>query len=191
MTAITVNFNSILDISDEQFYQLCRHNPDTKFERNADGEIVIMSPTGGETGKRNTDLIVQLGIWNRQAKLGEVFDSSTGYKLPSGANRSPDVSWIRHERWDSLTPEEKQKFIPLAPDFVLELISPNDYLINTQAKMREYLDNGVKLGWLINPDAKQVEIYRLGKDVELLDSVESLSGEDILPSFVLDLTNIF
>ena len=150
-----------------------------------------MPPTGGETGKRNTDLIVQLGIWNRQTKLGEVFDSSTGYKLPSGANRPPDVSWIRQDRWDSLTSEQKQKFIPLAPDFVLELMSPNDYLINTQVKMKEYLDNGVKLGWLINPEAKQVEIYRLGQDVESLNSPQSLSGEDILPGFTLDLANIF
>ncbi len=124
MTAITVNFNSIIDISDEQFYQLCINNPDTKFERNANGEIIIMPPSGGETGKRNSDLIVQLGIWNRQTQLGEVFDSSTGYKLPSGANRSPDVSWMKKERWNSLTTEQKQKFIPLAPDFALGLMSP-------------------------------------------------------------------
>lgn len=191
MTAITVNFNSIIDISDEQFYQLCLHNPDTKFERNDDGEIIIMPPTGGETGKRNTDLVGQFWLWNRQAKLGEVFDSSTGYKLPSGANRSPDVSWIKKERWNSLTSEQKQQFIPLAPDFALELMSPSDYLINIQAKMKEYLDNEVRLGWLINPEAKQVEIYRLGQDVELLRSPKTLSGEDILPGLVLDLSNIF
>ena len=191
MTAITVDFSPVVEISDEQFYQLCIHNPDTKFERTADGEIIIMPPTGGETGKRNSDLIAQLAIWNRQTNLGEVFDSSTGYKLPSGANRSPDVSWIEKSRWNSLTPKQKEKFIPLAPDFALELMSPTDYLINTQAKMKEYLDNGVKLGWLINPKAKQVEIYRLGQDVELLDSPRSISGEDILPGFTLDLANIF
>ncbi len=191
MTAITVNFKSIIDITDEQFYQLCLHNPDTKFERNADGEIIVMSPTGGETGKRNTDLIIQIGLWNRQTGLGEVFDSSTGYKLPSGANRSPDVSWVKKERWDGLTREQRQKFIPLAPDFVLELMSLSDYLSNTQEKMREYRDNGVLLGWLINPEARQVEIYRLGQDVELLKSPNTLSGEDTLPGFVLDLTNIW
>ena len=191
MTAITVNFSPVIEISDEQFYQLCIHNSDTKFERNADGEIIIMPPTGGETGKRNSDLIAQLAIWNRQTKLGEVFDSSTGYKLPGGANRSPDVSWIEKSRWDSLTAKQKEKFIPLAPDFALELMSPTDYLINTQAKMNEYLDNGVKLGWLINPKAKQVEIYRLEQDVELLDYPQAISGEDILPGFTLDLTNIF
>ena len=130
MTAITVNFNSVVDLSEEQFFQLCISNPDTKFERNANGEIIIMPPTGGETGKRNTDLIVQLSLWNRQTKLGEVFDSSTGYTLPNGANRSPDVSWIKQERWDSLTPEQKQKFIPLAPDFALELMSPKNITRN-------------------------------------------------------------
>lgn len=191
MTAITVNFKSIIDISDEQFYQLCTQNPDTKFERNVDGEIVIMSPTGGETGKRNAKLITRFTIWNEQTGLGEVFDSSTGYRLPSKANRSPDVSWIQQERWNSLTPEQKRKFIPLAPDFVLELMSPSDYLADVQSRMQEYLDNGVQLGWLINPEVKQVEIYRLGQDVELLDSPQLLSGEDILPGFVLDLTNIF
>ncbi|MBW4534161.1 MAG: Uma2 family endonuclease [Pleurocapsa minor HA4230-MV1] len=191
MTAITVNFNSIIDISDEQFYQLCTQNPETQFERNCNGEILIMPPTGGETGRRNTNLIVQLAIWNQQTKLGEVFDSSTGYKLPNGANRSPDVSWIQQKRWDGLTSEQKEKFIPLAPDFVLELMSPTDYLVNIQAKMKEYLENEVKLGWLINPQAKQVEIYRLGQQAQLLDSPRLISGEDILPGFVLDLAGIF
>jgi Uma2 family endonuclease len=191
MTAITVNFNSIIDISDEQFYQLCTQNPETKFERNCDGEILIMPPTGGETGRRNTNLILQLAIWNQETKLGEVFDSSTGYKLPNGANRSPDVSWIKQESLDGLTSEQKEKFIPLAPDFVLELMSPTDYLVNIQAKMKEYLENKVKLGWLINPQAKQVEIYRLGQQAELLDSPRLISGEDILPGFVLDLAGIF
>ena len=135
MTAITVKFNSIIEISDEQFYQLCIQNPYTKFERNTKGEIIIMPPTGGKTGKRNTDLIGQFWIWNRQTNLGEVFDSSTGYKLPSGANRSPDISWIEKKRWDNLTCEQRQKFIPLAPDFALELMSPSDYLVSVQAKM--------------------------------------------------------
>ena len=191
MTAITVNFNSIIDISDEQFFQLCIRNSDIKFERNASGEIIVMPPTGGETGRRNVKLITQFAIWNDQTKLGEVFDSSTGYKLPNKANRSPDVSWIKQERWDSLTCEQREKFIPLAPDFALELVSPSDTLVNYEAKMREYLDNGVKLGWLINPEAKQVEIYRLGQDIDLLLSPQSISGEDILPGFVLDLTDIF
>ena len=191
MTAITVNFNSVVDLSEEQFFQLCISNPDTKFERNASGEIIIMPPTGGETGRRNASLIGRFIIWNEQTKLGEVFDSSTGYTLPNSANRSPDVSWIKQERWNSLTPEQKQKFIPLAPDFALELMSPSDYLNDVRVNMKEYLDNGVRLGWLINPQAKQVEIYRLGQDIELLDSPQSISGEDVLPGFILDLTNIF
>ena len=190
MTAITVNFNSIIDISDEQFFQLCIRNSDTKFERNPNGEIIIMPPTGGETGRRNAKLITQFTIWNEQTKLGEVFDSSTGYTLPNKANRSPDVSWIKQERWDSLTPQQREKFISLAPDFALELVSPSDSLVNVRAKMREYLDNGVKLGWLINPKAKQIEIYRLGQDVELLNSPRSILGEDVLPGFILDLTDI-
>ncbi len=191
MTFMTVNFNSIINLTEEQFYQLCINNPDTKFERNADGKIIIMSPTGGETGKRNTDLVGQFWLWNRQTKLGEVFDSSTGYTLPNGANRSPDVSWIKKERWHELTREQKQKFIPITPDFVVELMSPSDILKQTQAKMKEYQDNGVKLGWLINPETRQVEIYRQEQDVDLLDSPNVLSGEDILPGFVLDLTNIW
>ncbi|GBE92585.1 Uma2 family endonuclease [Nostoc cycadae] len=187
MTAITFNLNSIVQITDEQFYQLCRENPDVKFERNAKGEIIVMPPTGGETGKRNAGFTADFVIWNRTYQLGEVFDSSTCFKLPNGANRSPDVAWIKKERWDALTPQEKAKFPPIAPDFVLELMSPSDDLEEIQAKMREYIDNQVKLGWLINPQAKQVEIYRPGKPVEILDSPTQLSDEDILPGFILDL----
>jgi Uma2 family endonuclease len=134
MNGIIVNFRSIIDLTEEQFYRLCTHNPDTKFERNANGEILIMSPTGGETGKRNSELIIQLGLWNRETKLGVVFDSSTGYILPNGANRSPDVSWIKKERWEQLTNEQKQKFIPLVPDFVVELMQ--GYFILKMSKMR-------------------------------------------------------
>lgn len=190
MTAITFNLNSIVKLTDEQFYQLCRENPNVKFERNAKGEIIVMPPTGGETGNSNFEIAVEFGIWNRQTKLGICFDSSTCFKLPNGANRSPDVAWIKKARWDALTPQEKAKFPPIAPDFVLELMSPSDDLEDTQAKMQEYIENQVKLGWLINPKAKQVEIYRLGKPVEVLNSPDQLSGEDILPGFILDLTII-
>lgn len=132
MTAFTINLNPIIKLTDDQFYQLCRANPDVKFERNAKGEIIIVSPTGGETGKRNAGLTADFVLWNRQAQLGEVFDSSTCFRLPNGANRSPDVSWIKQERWDALTPEQKEKFPPIAPDFVLELMSPTDTLKETQ-----------------------------------------------------------
>ncbi|MEZ2236070.1 MAG: Uma2 family endonuclease [Microcoleus sp.] len=191
MIAATINFNAIAQITDDQFYQLCRENPDVKFERNAQGEIIIVSPTGGETGSYNSEINADFVIWNRQTKLGICFDSSTCFKLPSGANRSPDVSWIKQERWDALTPEQKQKFPPISPDFVLELMSPTDSLKQTQDKMQEYMNNGVKLGWLINRKTSSVEIYRQGQAIEVLESPAQLSGEDILPGFVLNLQTVW
>ncbi|MGB3533394.1 MAG: Uma2 family endonuclease [Microcoleaceae cyanobacterium] len=187
MTTYTISFSSICQITDEQFYQLCRNNPEIKFERHRNGELVIMPPTGGETGNRNIEIAADFVIWNRQNKLGKLFDSSTCFKLPNGANRSPDIAWIKQERWDKLTPEEKEKFPPIAPDFVLELMSPSDNLKATQAKMREYIDNQVRLGWLIERKNRYVEIYRLGKRVEALNSPSLLLGEDVLPGFTLDL----
>ncbi|HBR72231.1 MAG TPA: hypothetical protein DEA78_00570, partial [Cyanobacteria bacterium UBA11159] len=163
MTAVTINLNPVIQLSDEQFYHLCRVNPDVKFERNAERELIIMSPTGGETGKRNAKLTTRFCLWNEQTNLGEVFDSSTCFRLPNGADRSPDVAWIQKERWDGLTSEQKEKFPPIAPDFVLELMSPTDNLKETQAKMREYMDNQVRLGWLMNRKSQRVEIYRQGK----------------------------
>lgn len=187
MLAVTINFDSIARITDDQFYQLCRANPDVKFERNARGEIIIMSPTGGETGNYNSEINADFVIWNRRTGLGFCFDSSTCFKLPNGPNRSPDVSWIKKERWEALTAEEKQKFPPIAPDFVLELMSPTDSLKDTQDKMQEYMENQVKLGWLINRKTRSVEIYRQGLATEILESPTELSGEDILPGFVLNL----
>ncbi|MCC5608284.1 Uma2 family endonuclease [Nostoc sp. CHAB 5834] len=191
MTAITVNLNPIIQLTDNQFYQLCRENPEVKFERNAEGKLLIMPPTGGETGNRNFEISADFVIWNRQTQLGFGFDSSTCFKLPNGANRSPDVAWIRKERWNALTPEEQEKFPAIAPDFVLELMSPSDSLRETQGKMQEYIDNGVKLGWLINPKMRQVEIYRIGKPIKILASPQELSGEDILPGFILNLQIIW
>ncbi len=191
MILSTLDLKPIIDLTDEQFYQLCRANPDLKFERNTDGKITIMSPIGGETGNRNFEIGTEFGIWNRQAKLGVGFDSSTCFKLPNGANRSPDVAWIAQDRWDTLTPQQKEIFPPIAPDFVLELMSPTDALEATQAKLREYLENGVKLGWLINRKTRRVEIYRLGQPVEVLDNPPQLFGEDVLPGFVLDLAIVW
>lgn len=191
MTAVTVNLNSIIKLTDDQFYQLCRDNPDVKFERNANGEIIIMPPTGGETGNRNFELSAEFAIWNRQYRLGVCFDSSTCFKLPNDADRSPDVSWIKQERWDTLTPEQKEKFPPIAPDFVLELMSPTDSLKKTQEKMQEYMKNGVRLGWLIDRKTRRVEIYRLGQAVEVLESPTELSGEDVLPGFILNLETVW
>lgn len=191
MTAITVNLNPIIQLTDNQFYQLCRENPEVKFERNADGKLLIISPTGGITGNKNAEISTDFAIWNRQNKLGVCFDSSTCFKLPNGANRSPDVAWIKKDRWDALTPEEQEKFSPIAPDFVLELMSPSDSLQETQTKMQEYINNGVKLGWLINRKMRQVEIYRLDKPVEILEFPQELSGEDVLPGFILNMQIIW
>lgn len=187
MTAYTINFNPIYQLSDEQFYQLCRHNPELKFERKRSGEIIIMSPTGGETGNLNAEIGAEFVIWNRQKKLGKVFDSSTCFKLPTGSDRSPDVAWVELERWERLSNIEKEKFPPIAPDFVLELMSPTDSLKETQKKMEEYRESGVKLGWLIDRKSRRVEIYRPDREVEILESPSSLSGENILLNFVLDL----
>jgi Uma2 family endonuclease len=191
MTAININFNNIIKLNDDQFYQLCRDNPDVKFERKISGELIVVPPTGGETGKRNAKLTARFVLWNEQTELGEVFDSSTCFKLPNGPNRSPDVSWIKLERWNTLKPEQKEKFPPIAPDFVLELMSPSDSLSETQAKMQEYVNAGVKLGWLLDRKTRRVEIYRQGQPKEVLESPTSLSGEDILPGFVLDLRIIW
>ncbi len=190
MTNYTLNLESIA-LTDEQFFQLCQNNRDLKFERNANGDLVIMSPTGGETGSYNAGLTAQLWNWNTQTKLGKVFDSSTGFKLPNGADRSPDASWITIERWNSLTIELRQKFIPLSPDFVIELRSKSDRLKTIQDKMQEYIENGTRLGWLINPQSRQVEIYRTGKEVEIVDDPKTLSGEEVLKDFTLDLQQIW
>ena len=191
MTAITLNLNSIVKLTSEQFYQLCEEHPELKLERNANGELIVMPPTGGETGKRNSTANAQIWTWNDRTELGEVFDSSTGFTLPSKADRSPDVSWVEKSRWEALTPEQRDKFIPLCPDFVIEFLSPSDRLIKTQEKMQEYMDNGCRLGWLINRKKREVEIYRPGQPVEVLQSPLTLSGEDVLPGFVLTLQKIW
>lgn len=191
MTALTLNLNSVIKLTREQFYQLCEENPDLKLERNAEGELIIMPPTGGETGKSNSTINAQIWFWNDQNQLGEVFDSSTGFTLPSGADRSPDVSWVEKSRWDALTKEQKEKFIPLCPDFVIEILSPNDSLKKTQKKMQEYIENGCRLGWLINRKQQEVEIYRPGQDVEVLKFPQTISGENVLPGFVLNIQRIW
>jgi len=191
MSALTVKLNPVIELTDENFLQLCLANRDLRFERTATGELVIMPPTGGETGNRNGRLNQQLFNWTDVDGTGKVFDSSTGFKLPNNADRSPDASWIKLERWHQLTQEQRTKFLPLCPDFVVELLSPSDNLQVIQEKMQEYQNNGVRLGWLINRRARQVEIYRIGKEVEVLNSPISLSGEDVLPGFVLNLAVIW
>jgi len=188
----TIDIRAFTDsISDRTLEQLCRENPELRFETDAQGKLVVMSPTGSLTGEKNADLIYQLQSWNRQTKLGVVFDSSTGFKLSNGATRSPDVSWIASKRWNSLSDRQKRGFAPIDPDFAIELLSPTDELSTTQAKMNEYMTCGVKLGWLINPDAKKVEIYRVGRDKEVINHPSSLSGEELLPGLIVDLADIF
>lgn len=190
MTVFTINLEPVVHITDEQFYVLCRANPDVKFERSASGDLVIMAPTGGETGSYNSEINAEFVIWNRQTRLGKVFDSSTCFKLPSGGDRSPDVAWITLERWNQLSREQQRKFPPIAPDFVLELLSPTDSLEKTQAKMQEYISSGVRLGWLVDRDNQYVEIYRINQPVEMLRNPEQLSGEDVLPGFTLRMDQV-
>jgi Uma2 family endonuclease len=190
MSPLTIKLDP-LTLSDKQFYQLCQNNRDLRFERNRQGDLMIMPPTGGETGNRNAKIIVKLGIWTEQNGTGIFFDSSTGFKLPNGADKSPDAAWIALEKWNTLTIEQRQGFVPLCPDFVIELRSKSDNLKVLQEKMQEYLENGTRLGWLINRQDRQVEIYRQGQTVEVLENPNSLSGESILPSFVLDLGTIW
>ena len=190
MTTLTLNLSSSLTLDDQQFKTICDNNKNLNFERNQRGELIIISPTGSETGEKNSSILGQLWMWNYQKKLGKTFDSSTGFKLPNGAIRSPDASWIKKEKWDNLTREERRKFAPICPDFVVELLSINDDWDEGKIKMKEYIDNGIKLGWLIDPNQNQVAIYRPQKEIEILKNPQSLSGEKILPEFILDLTDI-
>jgi Uma2 family endonuclease len=189
--AVNIPSTLILSITHEQFVQLALANRDLQLERTATGELIVMPPTGSDTGNRNLDIEGQLWLWNRQTKLGKAFNSSSGFHLPNGANRSPDASWVRQERWNALTREQQKGFAPLCPDFVLELRSESDNMAPLQAKMREYMENGARLGWLIDRKNKKVEIYRQGQEVEVLDNPSTLSGEDVLPGFVLDLTEVW
>lgn len=191
MTALTLNLDPVIQLTNQQFYQLCQVNPEIKFERTAKGALIVMPPTGGGTGNRNIKLSAQLEIWTEQDGSGVAFDSSTMFQLPNGAHRSPDAAWISLSRWETLTPEDQETFPLLCPDFVVELRSPSDSLRSLQAKMQEYLENGARLGWLIDPKAKQVEIYRPGQAVEVLESPVALSGEEVLPGFGLELGQIF
>jgi Uma2 family endonuclease len=187
MTAYSLDFSPIAKLTHEQFYQLCLANPNLNLERAASGEIIVMSPVGGRSGNLEADLITAVGSWNHYSGLGVVFSSSTVFNLPSGGDRSPDVAWVALERWQAITPEQQEIFPPLCPDFVIELRSRTDKIKLLQAKMQEYLDSGLKLGWLINPQDQWVEIYRQGQLVESLAFPVRLSGEAILPGFILEL----
>ena len=188
---LTIHLSPALDLTDDQFFELCQINSDLRLERNAKGDIIVMPPTGGETSNRNQEVTRQLGNWAKRDGTGAAFDSSAGFKLPNGADRSPDAAWTSHQRLAQLTPEQKKKFIPLCPDFVIELLSPTDSLAATQAKMVEYLDNGARLGWLIHPEAKRVYVYRLAAPVDELKDLTQVSADPELPGFMLDLQDIW
>lgn len=188
---ITLQLRPAFDLTDEQFFQFCQINRELKIEMTAKGELIIMPPTGADTGSANFRLLGQLYVWMENNNQGIGFDSSTGFVLPNGAKRSPDAAWIRLERWQTLTPEQHQKFAPLCPDFVGELRSTSDQLSLLQGKMQEYMDNGAQLGWLIDRSQRQVYIYRPGIAVACLEQPISVSGDPVLPGFVLNLTRIW
>jgi Uma2 family endonuclease len=165
--SVILNIKNV-ELSDDQFYQLCQINEDWKLEQTAKGELIIMPPVGAISGNRESDFNGYVWLWNLQTKLGKVFSSSTVFTLPNGGKRSPDVAWVKGDRWDSLTLEEQEKFPPLCPDFVIELRSRTDSLNQLQEKMQEYLDSGLQLGWLINLQAQEVEIYRPNQTVEIV-----------------------
>ncbi len=178
-------------MDDAQFFAFCQANADYRIERDANGEIQVMPPTGAETGRRNSDLITELNLWARRDGRGVVFDSSTGFRLPNGATRSPDAAWVARDRIGRLSAEDKQCFLPLAPDFVIELASPNDDPAKLRDKMAEYRGSGVRLGWLLLPDAAQVHIYRPDALPLVLDGATTINAEDLLPGFHLDLRPIW
>jgi Uma2 family endonuclease len=198
MTAVTSQFEGVVALafpdkwmSDEQFFAFCQLNRDVKIERNAQGEIIITSPTGSETGNWNSEFNGELGIWNRKHQLGKTFDSSAGFKLPNGATYGPDAAWIRLEKWNALTPDEKKKFAPIVPDFIMELRSPSDRLESIQEKIAEFMERGCLMAWLIDPEAQQTTVYRADGSETTVLFAEVLSGEDVLPWFRVQLGELF
>ena len=188
---VTLRLRPAVEMTEEQFYLLCAQNDELRIERTAGGEIEIMPLTGGGSGNRNMRLAYQLAGWALRDGSGEAFDSSTGFRLPNGATRSPDASWVHGARLSALTPEQWERFLPLCPDFVLELRSPSDALRTLQAKMREYMENGARLGWLLDPADRRAYVYRPGAEEEVLDDPSELSGEPELPGFILDLRQVW
>lgn len=189
---LVLHFQPILNkLSDEVFYEFCRANDEWRIERTAEGDIIIMAPTGGKTGIRNFKLITQFGKWVETNGDGKGFDSSTIFALPNGAQRSPDLAWASNERWQALTAEQQEKFPPLCPDFVAELRSRTDSLKTLQAKMQEYIDNGAQLGWLLDPVERRIHVYRPDVAVEILDNPQSVSGAPLLSGFTLDVQSLW
>lgn len=189
-TRFVLNTESV-GLTPEQFFRLCRDNPELRIELTAQKEIIIMSPTGSKTGWRSARITIQLGIWAERDGTGLVFDSNTGFILPSGAERSPDASWIRRERWDALTPEQQNVFAPICPDFVIELRSPSDSLAETKEKVEEYIANGARLGWLIDPIDRRAYVYGPDRPPVCLENPDSVSADPVLRGFELRLTELW
>ncbi len=186
MATFTLDLSPIITLDRERYWKLCAANPELKLERSAKGELVIMTLSGGETGNFNAEINGELALWNRDQQTGIAFDSSTGFALPQGSDRSPDAAWIPQAKWDALTPEQRKGFLPLCPDFAIELLSPSDSWHQGTIKMAEYQANGCCLGWLLDPKRKRVGIYRPDQPVEILEAPDFLSGEDVLVGFTLD-----
>ena len=188
---VVLRTSPALEMDEEQFFEFCQQNKDLRIERTAGGDLEIMPPTGGETGNRNFKIALQLGVWMESDSTGVAFDSSTGFRLPNGATRSPDAAWVRRERLAELMAKQKLLFLPLCPDFVVELRSQTDSRPLLQDKLQEYIENEARLGWLIDATERRVYVYRPGSRVEQLDAVPSLSGETELPGFTMDLCKIW
>lgn len=186
-----VELGSALRLSDDELFELCARNKELWIERTPEGDLTVMTPVGGESSQRNAEAIFALKAWAKGDGTGVVFDSSGGFLLPNGAMRAPDASWVKRARWEELTPEERRKFVPLVPDFVMELRSPSDRLEDIQAKMEEYRSVGVPLGWLIDPEERRVHVYRPGRPPEVLDAPDRVEADPELPGFVLDLEPIW
>jgi Uma2 family endonuclease len=187
LSPLVLHLAPVIEMNDQQFFAFCQLNRDLRLERTSQGDLVIMPPTGGETGRINFELIGLFRHWVHADGTGVGFDSSTGFTLPNGAKRSPDLAWVKRSRWEVLTQQQREEFPPLCPDFVVEIRSRSDRLEHVQAKMQEYLDNGAQLGWLLDPGAKQVYIYRPQAPVVCLDNPQTVAGDPVLPGFVLDL----
>lgn len=187
--SLRVDFKAV-PLSSDQFYRLCVDNPELRLELTAEGELILMSPTGARTGLRNSELNYQIVAWAKKDRRGLTFDSSTVFSLPNGAKRSPDASWLSKERWDALTEDEQEKNAPVCPEFVVELRSPSDNLTDLKSKMAEYLDNGSQLGWLLDPLEKRVYIFRPGGGVECLEGPSDIRGEGVVDGLVVDLREI-
>ena len=191
MSPMVLHWPPSMRVVNDQFFEFCQANKELRIERTAQGDCEIMAPTGGETGWRNSGLTAQLYNWAESEDSGVVFDSSSGFVLPNGAIRSPDVSWVKKSRLAALTPEQKQRFLPLCPDFVIELRSPSDNLKTLQDKMQEYIENGARLGWIIDSEARQVLVFQPPKKLFILDKPEFLSADEVLKGFKLDMQKIW